>query len=513
MMQTVRRGLATVAAVLAFLGAARGEESAAIFKAGFAERDVSPPIGAEQPGGYGKAYHRKFHDPCKARAAVFDDGKARVAIVGLDALFIRGETVREVRAAIEAKTGIPAGSILVSASHTHTGGPTGLFLPGEFADAPPLVRDMVEKETVGADPAYLEKVKAGIVDAVVEADSKRVPARGGAGYGLAEGVAFNRRFLMKQGHAMTHPGAGNPDIVEPAGPVDPQVGVLGAWDESGKMLGCIVNFACHCTTGPEGISADYVCYIEKTIRGLMGEDATVVFVPGMAGDVTQVDNRIPFQAKQFGEGSARFVGGTIGAEACKALVQMERHAGPLGPVVATGRVLHLKRRVPSPEHVAAALELVQKPDKTGVDPTEWTFAKETVVLAERVKREPVVDAEVQAVQVGPAVFLTSPAEYFCQYGLDLKAGSKFPITFPVSLANDVVGYVPHETALDPQTGGGYETRLTSYSNLEPTAGRQITDALLDLASKLTPAAAPKAPGLPPFNGRPWTYGDRRPQLD
>ncbi|WP_337175005.1 hypothetical protein [Paludisphaera sp.] len=513
MMRKIMRGLAAAATMAALLGSVRAEEAAKVFKAGFAERDVSPDIGAEAPGGYGKAYHRTLHDPCKARAAVFDDGESRVAIVGLDALFIRGRTVREIREAIEAKTGIPAGSVMVSASHTHSGGPTGLFLPGEFADAPPLVRDMVEKETVIADAAYLEKVKAGIVDAVVEADSKRVPARGGAGFGEAEGVAFNRRFQMKQGHAMTHPGVGNPDIVEPAGPVDPQVGVLAAWDESGKFLGCVVNFACHCTTGPGGISADYVYYIEKTIRGLMGDDSTVVFVPGMAGDVTQVDNRLPFQAPQFGEVSARFVGGTVGAEACKALLMMERHAGPLGPVAAISRVLTIKRRPPSPEHVAAALELVQRPDKTGVDPTEWTFAKETVVLAERVKREPEVTTEVQAVQVGPAVFLTSPAEYFCQYGLDLKAGSKFPFTFPVSLANDVVGYVPHESAMDPTTGGGYETRLTAYSNLEPTAGSQIADALLELSAKLTPGAAPKAPGLPPFAGKPWTYGDRRPQLD
>ena len=481
------------------------------FQAGFAERDITPEIGMEAPGGYGKAYHKSLHDPCKVRAAVFGEGSSRVAVVGIDALFIRRPTVLAIRKEIEKQCGIAPQSVMIAASHSHAAGPVGFFLPGEFDDAEPLVKSLVYEKTVTANPEYLARVEQEIVAAVVAADAGKVPARAAAGFGHDEKAAFNRRFRMREGISMTHPGQGNPDIVEPAGPIDPQVGVLGAWSNEGQFLGCVVNFACHGTTGPGGISADWIYYLEKTIRGLMGEQVVVIFVPGMTGDITQVDNRNPYRIKQFGEVSARYVGGRVGAEAVKTLVAMEQSAGPLAPVAAQNQVLEIKRRVPRPERVAQALELVQQdPGKVGA--TEWTFAKEIVVLDARIKKEPIAKVELQAVQVGPVIFLSCPAEYFCQYGLDIKAGSKFPFTFPVSMANGCVGYVPTEEALGPH-GGGYETRLTSYSNLEPTAGRQIADALIGLAASQQPGQVPLPPPLPEFKGQPWSYGSLPPELD
>src|SRR5436190_8895734 len=213
----------------------------------------------------------------------------------------------------------------------------------------------------------------------------------------------------------------------------------------------------------------------------MASEAPVVFLQGACGDVTQVDNLSPY-APPPAEQWSRLVGGRVGAEAVKVLLSME--PGAVLHVAAHSRVLRIQRRAPDAKRLARAQDVVRK-DPKEVGTTEWTFAKETVLLDALIAREPYADAEVQAVQVGPAVFISNPAELFCQFGLDLKKGSPFPFTFPVELANGCVGYVPTEEAFSKR-GGGYETRLTSYSNLEPTAGRQMVSTGLELGSALTP---------------------------
>jgi hypothetical protein len=208
----------------------------------------------------------------------------------------------------------------------------------------------------------------------------------------------------------------------------------------------------------------------------------------------------------------------VGAEAVKVLVSVEPGDGT--PLDARVKLMQIKRRTPNPEHVRKSYELVQKEQ---VGTTAWVMAKEIVLLDALLAKEPAAEVEVQAIQVGPAVFLSNPAELFVEYGLELKAQSHFPLTFPVELANGCVGYVPTEEAFGPH-GGGYETRLTSYSNLQVSAGRQIVEAGLELAGQMTPGRVPTPPMAPAFSPvsatgaggmgtHPWSYGNVPPQLD
>ncbi len=237
-------------------GLASGPDMA--FRAGFAERDISPAIGMEQPGGYGKAFHDSFHDPCKVRAAVFDDGATRVALVSVDALLVRRVLVQAARDRIQAQCGMDPGAVLIHATHSHSSGPTGMIYPGEFDHADEFVRKLAYELSSTADLDYVRQVEDQIVAAVCAADASKAALKCSIGVGREDRAAYNRRFRMRNGYTYTHPRAGNPDIIEPAGPIDPDVGVIGAWDADGRLAGCIVNYVCQATTSPGGISANYV---------------------------------------------------------------------------------------------------------------------------------------------------------------------------------------------------------------------------------------------------------------
>jgi hypothetical protein len=301
----------------------------------------------------------------------------------------------------------------------------------------------------------------------------------------------------------------NPDIIGYAGPIDPEVGVIGAWDLEGRLLGTIVNYASHTHASVPHISANWVYDLERTIQGALHTRAPVVFLAGACGDVGKIDS-LSLYERPPEERVSEIFGGRVGAEAVKVLLSMAR--GTDVPLFSRVRTWQIKRRAPSAENVRRAQARVAtgKPASPPAQ-TEWVFAKETLMLHHLIASDPDVEVEVQAIQIGPAVCISNPAEYFVEYGLEIKKQSPFPFTFPVELANGCVGYVPTEEAFG-KDGGGYETRLTSYSNLEITAGRQFAATGIALASAMQPGAAPEQPRIAK-PGAPWPYGNVPPQRD
>ncbi len=426
-------------------------------QAGFGAVDITPEIGASIPGGWRAVPGRGVLDPLYAVACVISDGTTPVALVGVDSIFIGKQTVKQARERIAKNTKIPAANILVAASHTHTGGPV-LLCHG-----------------VPADPAYQERVASAIAKAVEDAWAALQPCEAGVGLGKEETISFNRRFLMKDGKEITHPGKpGTPHhskIVRPAGPIDPDVGVLAVRTPAGKVIGVVVNFACHGTAvGGDLFSADYIGPLRKHLKAVYGEAAQVVFLNGACGDITQVDNQAP--GNDFGPARSELMGGKLAAEAVRTIDRMS-WMKTLSTAAATETVPVRIRPEPDVATERPAFGL-------GAGP-EDLFAAERKKVAEQREKTPVVDCEVQGLRIGPLGIATNGSEYFVEYGLRIKEASPHKFTWFVELANEYIGYVCTAQAF---VAGGYEPRTAETSYLAPDGGQKLLEGALRVLKRV-----------------------------
>ncbi len=109
---------------------------AAKFRAGAATSNITPDLGVILDGaimqiGPGKHVHDELH----ARCLVLADGKPKVALVVVDSCMMPRELIDAAKTKAEAKTGIPAANILVSATHTHTAPTVGGVFKSDFSSA------------------------------------------------------------------------------------------------------------------------------------------------------------------------------------------------------------------------------------------------------------------------------------------------------------------------------------------------------------------------------------------
>ena len=90
--------------------------------AGFAHVDITPAIGCAMQGYAARTQPALgLRDPLFARAMALESNGDRIAVVGLDLISVDAELVAAARKIAEAECGVPAGSILIGASHTHWG--------------------------------------------------------------------------------------------------------------------------------------------------------------------------------------------------------------------------------------------------------------------------------------------------------------------------------------------------------------------------------------------------------
>ena len=159
---------------------------------------------------------------------------------------------------------------------------------------------------------YARRLPGWIAEAIGRAAGKLVPVR--VGWTVVDDPRHThcRRWIHRPDkidldpfgeqtvRAMMHPGYQNPGIIEPAGPIDPEVGVLACARPDGTRKAVYVNYACHldCVGGTE-ISADYPGYLIRRLQERLEGSARAFYLLNVpAGpDIMNLPEIQPFQTQ------------------------------------------------------------------------------------------------------------------------------------------------------------------------------------------------------------------------
>ena len=431
-------------------------------KIGTGQANINPPLGIGLAGYYHERGNEGVLDDILAKAMVLEDGTNRAAIVVCDLISLPRWMVTEARKRVEEKTGIPGANVMIAATHTHT--------------APVLFRESSRDEVDGGGKQdsrkYSESLPGRIAEAVTMANENRKVVRVSVAKETEPKLGNNRRFWMRDGSVGWNPGKFNPQVVRPAGPMDPEVGLFYAETLGNKPEPVLsfVNYAMHPdTTGGMLISADYPGALARTLALYKGPEMMTIFANGTCGNINHLD--VNWRGAQSGPHEARRLGTILGAAVLKAYpaLQSITNSGAL-------RVRHELVKLPLAPFKEEELQQARNDAATSKDNAPGGFMK--LVRAYRIldtaerKGEP-IEVEVQVITLGREVAWVSwPGEIFVELGLSVKAGSRFPNVYHVELANGAIGYIPNKPAF---TEGNYEVES---SRVAAGAGEMLVTSAL-----------------------------------
>jgi neutral ceramidase len=406
------------------------------FKAGAAQVDITPPLGTPMAGFYSTRPSAGVLDPIHAKSIVIEQDGEKAALVAVDLAFITRSVVVAARKLIAEQTGIAAERVMISATHTHS---------GPVLNQQTTVSDDITGANTPLALDYTGKLPALIARTVSEANAKLAPARSSTALGREEHVSFNRRYKMKDGSVSWMGPKLKPNVVGPAGPIDPDVGVwhLSREGEEAVPLVTFVNFAMHPTViNGLKISPDYPGYLAKRLADYQGAEALTFFANGCCGNINQRD--INWADTQNGPREAERIGTVLAAAVFRAWPQLQ----PLKTFAPRTRstLVTLARPTYSEKEIEEARGIARRMFGQTRDPKLDipTMAKATRVLDTIANRDVPLEAEVQVIALGDDLAIVAlPGEMFVELGLAIKKVSPFKHTFIAELANGYIGYVPN----------------------------------------------------------------------
>jgi hypothetical protein len=276
-----------------------------------------------------------------------------------------------------------------------------------------------------------------------------------------------------------NPGYQNPGLVEPAGPIDPEVAVLSIQSADGRPIALLANYSLHYVGGVGSLSADYFgAFAERMGQRLKAEPPFVgIMSNGTSGDINNINFAGPTPGKQGEYEQIRVVADSVAHAAFTAHQKIERRAWV--PLAMAENEIELAVRKPSAEEVTKARDIIAAAKDKGLKTLPEIYARETVLLADY---PATVRVKLQALRIGELGIVAIPCETFVEIGLDIKKKSPLRPTFTIELANGYNGYLPTPAQ---HKLGGYETWRARSSYLEVDASTKITTTVLELLGKVS----------------------------
>lgn len=456
--------------------------------AGAYQADITPPLAMPLSGVIAQGSpSAHVHDPLNAKCLVLDNGSHKLAFAVCDVRMISREICDAAKKMASQHTGIPLSQILISATHTHSA-PT----PIGVIDSP-LRWPRQNPEMLKAYEIFLSQR---IADGIRCAYNNLTSAEIGWGKGMAPQHVFNRRWFVKSesiqkdpfgqlgDKVRMNPPAGTPDLIEPAGPTDPEVSVLVVRRRDRTPICVLANYSLHYVGGIPGgnISADYFGAFGRELIAMLGAcNQNPPFVGimsnGTSGDINNINFRKERKRREPYSQMYK-VAADVAAEVARTVGEIEFRDRVV--LDSRERLMSLGVRLPSAPEVRWAKETLESFTDDGRRPTRpEIYARETLFMS---ARAPVKETVVQAFRIGDLGIGALACEVFAETGLAIKEQSPLSQTFTIELANDYAGYLP--TSRQHQLGG-YETWRARSSFLEIEAASKLSNQLVELFGEMS----------------------------